>query len=167
MHRLRRTVAVTAIAMSILAAGACAAAARVPPGTPAGTTWQEQMLASINANRSANGQPPLGRCTTLDRAASGHSLDQAAHNTMTHTGSDGSTVAVRVEGAGYQGWTNIGENVATGYSSVDQVMTGWMNSTGHRANILNPNYTSVGFGLGYGSSGQPYWTQDFGRSGSC
>ncbi|MBD2773011.1 hypothetical protein ICL16_13245 [Iningainema sp. BLCCT55] len=53
-----------------------------------------------------------------------------------------------------------GENVASGYSSAQDVMRGWMNSTGHRANILNPNYREIG--IGYARGNQPYWTQTFG-----
>jgi len=176
MHRLRRAIATTAIALSVLSAGACVAAPRsgapagtpVPPvGAPAPATWQDEMVVSINNNRAAAGAPALVRCGSLDRAAQAHSNDQAATNTMTHTGSDGSTIGTRANRSGYLGWTALAENVAAGYTSVDGVMTGWMNSAGHKANLLNPAYTTVGVGRADSSSGRPYWTQDFGRSGSC
>jgi len=172
MHRLRRAVAITAITLSTLGVVACVPAPRA--GAPAGAaapaaaaTWQAQMLASINANRAAAGQAPLTRCGSLDRAAQAHTQDQAATNTMTHTGSDGSTIGPRANRAGYVGWTSLGENVAVGYTTVDAVMTGWMNSAGHRANLLNGGYTHVGVGLAYSASGRAYWTQDFGASGTC
>ena len=125
------------------------------------------MLARINSERAAVGAAPLVACGTLRSAAQGHTLDQASHSTMTHTGSDGSDLRTRAERAGYRGWTSIGENVAYGYASVDAVMNGWMASSGHRANLLNPAFTHVGLGQAAGSGGTPYWTQDFGRSGSC
>jgi uncharacterized protein YkwD len=176
MHRLRRAVAATAITLSTLAVVACVPAPHsgAPSGAVAPTgaaapaaTWQDQMLASINAQRAAAGKPALARCGSLDRAAQAHTEDQAATNTMTHTGSDGSTLGPRANRAGYLGWTSLGENVAMGYSTVDAVMIGWMNSSGHRANLLNGGYTHVGVGLAHSASGQAYWTQDFGASGTC
>ena len=86
---------------------------------------------------------------------------------MTHTGSDGSGLGLRADRAGYLGWTALGENVAMGYPSVDAVMAGWMGSSGHRANLLSTSYVHVGFGLANATNGSPYWTQDFGRSGTC
>jgi uncharacterized protein YkwD len=165
--------AVALVALLALVAVACGAA---PPATTAappapaaatGATWQDAMLASVNAQRAAVGAAPLSRCGTLDRAAQDHSADQAATNTMTHDGSDGSTIGPRATRAGYVGWTALGENVAAGYTSVDAVMNGWMNSSGHRANILSTTYTHVGFGRADSATGRPYWTQDFGRSGTC
>jgi len=125
------------------------------------------MLASVNAQRAQAGVGALSLCGTLTTAAQRHSEDQAAHNSMTHTGSDGSTLGTRAGRAGYNGWTALGENVAYGYTGVDSVMTGWMNSSGHRANILSSTYTHVGFGRATSGSGTEYWTQDFGRSGAC
>lgn len=129
--------------------------------------WESQMLARINSERSAVGASPLAICNTLRTAAQNHSADQAAHNTMTHTGSDGSTLTTRANRAGYTGWIALGENVAYGYGTVDAVMTGWMNSPGHRANLLDTGFTHVGLGQAAGSGGALYWTQDFGRAGRC
>jgi len=125
------------------------------------------MLARINSERAAVGASPLSMCNTLRTAAQNHSADQAAHNTMTHTGSDGSALNTRADRAGYTGWTALGENVAYGYATVDSVMTGWMNSSGHRANLLSTSFSHVGLGQAAGSGGSLYWTQDFGRSGHC
>lgn len=125
------------------------------------------MLDHVNAQRAANGVGPLSLCGTLGVAAQRHSDDQAARATMTHTGSDGSTLGDRAGRAGYVGWTGLGENVAYGYGTVDAVMSGWMNSPGHRANLLSAGYTHVGFGRTSSANGTPYWTQDFGRNGSC
>ena len=64
-------------------------------------------------------------------------------------------------------WSNLGENVAYGYGSVAAVMSAWMNSSGHRANILSSSFAHVGVGRADASNGTPYWTQDFGRGGTC
>ena len=76
------------------------------------------MLTRINAERAAVGAAPFRLCATLMTAAQRHSEDQAAHSTMSHTGSNGSTMVQRAEAAGYVGWTSIAENVAAGYPSV-------------------------------------------------
>jgi uncharacterized protein YkwD len=54
-----------------------------------------------------------------------------------------------------------GENIAAGQTSPDQVMTSWMNSSGHRANILNSSFGHIGVGIVKNSAGTIYWTQDF------
>lgn len=56
----------------------------------------------------------------------------------------------------------LGENIAMGYEDIDAVMSGWMNSTGHRHNILNPQYTHAGFGYARFGDGTPYWCAQFG-----
>jgi uncharacterized protein YkwD len=79
---------------------------------------------------------------------------------MSHTGSDGSSPGDRITRAGYT-WSAYGENVAYGYATPEQVMNGWMNSPGHRANILNCSFKEIGVGLAQPGS---YWTQDFGTA---
>ncbi len=84
---------------------------------------------------------------------------------MSHTGGDGSTMSQRVERAGYVGWMRLGENVAAGYPTIAAVMMGWMNSPGHRQNLLDARF--VHLGVGQTTNGSIYWTQDFGTSGTC
>jgi uncharacterized protein YkwD len=89
----------------------------------------------------------------------------AAMGTMTHVGSDGSILADRLTRSGYlpgSGTWAIGENVARGYTSVSGVVSAWMASPSHRTNILNPKFVHAGLGR----SGS-YWTNDFGRGGTC
>jgi uncharacterized protein YkwD len=86
----------------------------------------------------------------------------AASGVMSHTGPDGSTMTSRVEAAGYE-WSTLGENIARGQSDAASVMESWMNSPGHRANILNCSFTELGVGVHFGDGG-PWWTQDFGAS---
>lgn len=127
-----------------------------------------RVLELVNQHRATAGLSPLIRAAELDSAAQRHSNDMATNNFMSHTGSDGSTPGQRITAAGYS-WTTYGENVAAGYTTADAVVTGWMNSSGHRANILNGNFKEIGIAVVYraGTTYGYYWTQDFGaRSGS-
>ncbi|MGA0878914.1 MAG: CAP domain-containing protein, partial [Ilumatobacteraceae bacterium] len=91
---------------------------------------------------------------------------------ISHTGPDGSDLRQRVAAAGYNGWTNIGENLAAGQGSVAAVMDSWVKSAGHMANLIKPEFRHVGFGrqmgLLTGNTNQSwFWVQNFGASGSC
>ncbi|BCB82176.1 hypothetical protein GCM10022251_46150 [Phytohabitans flavus] len=128
--------------------------------SPAQSADENKVVEITNQERAAAGCGPVKVNTKLASAARLHSQDQAEHNKMSHDGSDGSSPWERSERAGY---TNaIGENVAAGYRTSAAVMDGWMNSDGHRANILNCNAKAIGVGLAYASNGTPYWTQMFG-----
>ena len=81
-------------------------------------------------------------------------------NYFSHTSPDGTTFVTRAKAAGYT--SPIGENIAWGYRTPEAVMTAWMNSPGHRANILNCKAKAVGVGLARKADGTPYWTQVFG-----
>jgi uncharacterized protein YkwD len=126
-----------------------------------------RVLALVNQHRAANGLAPLTRAVELDSAAQRHSNDMATNNFFNHTGSDGSSAGQRITAAGYR-WTRCGENIAAGYSSPDAVVTAWMNSALHRANILNANFREIGIAVGYNAGGtyRYYWTQDFGSRGT-
>jgi len=143
------------------------APAGAPQPAPATGTWVAQMLVRINAERTAVGAAPLELCARLTTAAQAHSEDQAATGTMSHIGSNGSTMTQRVETTGYIGWRSLAENVAAGYPDANTVMNGWMNSTGHRANLLSASSAHVGLGRATSGSGSLYWAQNFGRGGSC
>lgn len=62
--------------------------------------------------------------------------------------------------------SSTGENVAMGYDTASAVMTGWMNSPGHRANILNPAFTQIAIGLATDGAGRRYWTMNLGAGAS-
>lgn len=132
------------------------------PSTPKATATASGVTARViqlvNAERAKVGCSALTANATLAKAAQAHSADMAAHQNMSHTGSDGSSPGDRITRAGYS-WSAYGENVAYGYSTPEQVMAGWMSSPGHRANILNCSYKEIGVGLAQPNS---YWTQDFG-----
>ena len=118
-------------------------------------------LCLVNAERDKAGCGPVRSNSALQRAAQGHSVDMAAEDYFSHTGTDGRTFADRIRAAGYTGGT-IGENIAAGQATASAVMRSWMGSAGHRANILNCRFTSLGVGYARGGSYGTYWTQDFG-----
>ncbi|MDQ7910898.1 CAP domain-containing protein [Phytohabitans sp. ZYX-F-186] len=128
--------------------------------SPTQSADENKVVEIANQERASAGCGPVKVNAKLAAAAGLHSQDQAEHDNMSHTGSDGSTPWERSEEAGY---TNaIGENVAAGYRTPAAVMDGWMNSEGHRANILNCDAKAIGVGLAYAGNGTPYWTQMFG-----
>jgi uncharacterized protein YkwD len=121
----------------------------------------EELLRLVNAERRRVNAPPLVLNDRLTRAAQGHAQDMATSRRMSHTGSDGSTLRSRIDATQYQ-WSTLGENVAMGQSTATAVMAAWMNSPGHRQNILNPAFSELGIGSASGG-GRPYWVQVFAR----
>ncbi|MBM9459684.1 CAP domain-containing protein [Nocardioides sp. zg-536] len=133
-------------------------------GAPIGTTTERQVLTLANRERAAAGCGPLVMEARLRAAARGHSADMAARNYFSHDSLDGRTFADRIEAAGYRSWQLLGENIAAGQRSATEVMRDWMNSPGHRRNILNCSFTEIGVGhVVRARDGRAYWTQDFGR----
>lgn len=131
-----------------------------PPS--AGDSREAQVLAIVNRERADNGCGSVVINNDLAEAARLHSQDQGEHTNMSHTGSDGSSFVDRARRAGYD--NPIGENVAMGYETPAAVMDGWMNSAGHRANILNCDAKAMGVGVATGADGRLYWTQVFGAT---
>ncbi len=129
------------------------------------------VLALVNQARASAGVAPLTANSKLAFAARTQSLNMAARSmevgdgqAMKHTlyGTTSPTNTGRVDLAGYDDWTWIGENIAYGYTSPQSVFTAWMNSPGHRSNILSADYTEIGISLAYNARGVAYWTQTFG-----
>jgi uncharacterized protein YkwD len=165
MRRFPPASIAVAIAVCVGSLAACTAAPPAGPVLPA--DWSPSMLAQLNALRAGSGLAPLADCPALDRSAQNQSNGQAAMRKLSHSGSDSSTLQQRVARAGYAGWSSLGENVGSGFVSVDGVMAAWMGDAEHRNNLLGAGYTSVGFGEASGSNGVSYWTQDFGSGGTC
>jgi uncharacterized protein YkwD len=117
----------------------------------------EQVFTLVNQQRQQAGCAALKDDSRLDTAAQGHSTDMATQHYFDHTTPSGVTFDKRETAAGYP--SPGGENIAMGQTSAQQVMTDWMNSPGHRANILNCQFTAIGIGL---DTNGWYWTQDFG-----
>ncbi|MFF3378711.1 CAP domain-containing protein [Streptomyces sp. NPDC002680] len=114
-----------------------------------------------NRERARAGLPPLATDALLTRAAQAHSTDMVVRQFYSHTGPDGSQPWDRAAAAGSTRRT-IGENIACGQRSPAEVVEGWMNSPGHRANILKREFTHIGIGFAGGGKAGTYWTQLFG-----
>jgi uncharacterized protein YkwD len=124
------------------------------------STVAAEILRLVNAERSKAGCSALSSESHLDAAAQKHTDLQAEKNTMSHQLPGEASMGDRVTAAGYK-WRGLGENVAAGYTSAESVMDGWMNSPGHKANILNCGFEELGVGRAKSSSGTLYWTQVF------
>lgn len=133
---------------------------QTPGGDHSQNSFEEQVVALVNEERAKAGLSPL----TLDtRAASAAAVRSGEIQTsFSHTRPDGSSFSTALTQAGIN-YRSSGENIAYGQTTPEQVMNSWMNSSGHRANILNADFTSIGVGYTQSSSGTPYWTQLFFR----
>lgn len=123
---------------------------------------QARSQGRICGNRRFASARPLSANNSLNRAAQVHSADMATRRQLSHTGSNGSSVGQRTKQAGYQ-WRAIAENIGVGYNSGSAVVRGWLNSPGHCANIMNPNYSEGGVSVVRGRDGKLYWTMVYGR----
>src|SRR3954462_3878381 len=123
----------------------------IDTNVPAGTTTPQQLtqasiLAAVNEARRLNGgQKPMAYNVKLEQAARSQAnlmanKDQLAHNL-------GVTLRERVDAAGYEG--AVGENIAGGQQSLQQAIEGWLNSSGHRATLLNDKFTEFGLAVAY------------------
>lgn len=126
-------------------------------------TYRSELLRLTNLERQRAGLRPLTLSTSLGQAAQSHSDDMARNRFFSHTGFNGSTVVSRARAAGYA-YSYVGENISAGATSPEDALRRWMNSPGHRANILRPEYTEIGFGYTHAPNGQyrSYWVQVFG-----
>ncbi|MEU5862528.1 MULTISPECIES: CAP domain-containing protein [unclassified Nonomuraea] len=131
-----------------------------PAGT-VGTAEENEVLRLVNAERAKGGCNPLKHDAQLRAAAFGHSSDMAAKNYFDHTSKDGRSFMDRIRAAGFTGGTAFAENIAKGQTTPASVMSSWMNSSGHRANIMNCRYTVIGVGVARNGQGPLHWTQDF------
>jgi uncharacterized protein YkwD/stress response protein SCP2 len=114
-----------------------------------------------NRRRTGAGLRPLAADPRLTAAAQAHSADMVARDFYAHTDPDGGRPWDRTGAAGAP-HRAVGENIACGQRSPADVVEGWMNSPGHRANILGPDFTHIGVGLAGGGRAGTYWTQVFG-----
>lgn len=162
---------------ALAAAGACAAVATgavLAPGQALGDTpfdmdsfmasaggVQLKVVNLTNNERSKAGCGPLSTSTNLNVVAQQHASDMAANNYFSHNSQNGQTPFDRMRAAGAAASGYMGENIAWGQTTPEQVMTAWMNSSGHRANILNCNFKGIGVGYAVAPDGKTYWVQDF------
>lgn len=136
-------------------------AAAPPPSTKAAarvaSSTAEQVITLVNGERAQAGCQPLTEEPHLTKAAQDYSDDMSARDFFAHTNPEGVTFDQRIKNAGYS--KPGAENIAKGQTSAAQVMDAWMNSEGHRANILNCSLTKIGVGV---TTKGWYWVQDFG-----
>ena len=137
-------------------------------------SWESEILRITNVERQNAGLNPLVVCTRLANSALAHTNRMLEGQFFSHSDpGTGTASGDRIRSTGYldssNGW-GYGENIAMGYSSPSATMVGWMNSPGHRANILNPSFTHLGVGVNIGKWDVWYRsvaTQNFGYGGSC
>ncbi|MCX4878512.1 CAP domain-containing protein [Streptomyces sp. NBC_00847] len=132
------------------------------PLTPGDLTRTAAEVVDLtNRQRARAGLPPLAGDPLLATAAQAHSADMVARSFYSHTSPEGTQPWDRAAAAGARR-RSIGENIACGQRSPAEVVDGWMNSPGHRANILKPDFTHIGIGFAGGGPAGTYWTQLFG-----
>ncbi len=121
------------------------------------SAMEQEVVALVNAERAKYGLAALTLSTELSDGARLKSQDMAEQNYFSHTSPTYGSPFEMMKTLGIS-YRSAGENIAKGYSTAASVMEGWMNSEGHRANILNSSYTEIG--VGYVADGN-YWTQWF------
>ena len=121
-------------------------------------SYAEQVVKLVNEERAKAGLPALNVMTDLTAAANVRAVE--IKQSFSHTRPNGSSfsTAIKEQGVSFRG---SGENIAWGQKTPQQVMNGWMNSEGHRANILNKNFKNIGVGYYQDEKGVNYWVQLF------
>jgi uncharacterized protein YkwD len=158
----RALVAASASAALVLAVGVPAATASTTAPAAVVTaassqTPEQQVFAQLNQERAKAGLRPLKASSSLNAAAEAWAAQLAKTGTFQH-----STSAWRDQRLSPAGWAASGENIAAGYTGSNAAMSGWMNSSGHKANILNRSYYGVGVGYVKGGPYGHYWVTIFG-----
>jgi len=118
----------------------------------------EQVVTLVNAERAKEGLAPLSIDTKVQAAAQVRAVE--SEQSFSHTRPNGSSFATALKEQNVS-YRRAGENIAWGQRSPEEVVNAWMNSSGHRANIMNPNFTKIGVGYYRNSKGLNYWSQLF------
>lgn len=121
---------------------------------------EQEVLKLVNKVRSENGLSPLAWADDVANVARAHSKDMIDRSFFSHTNPDGLSPFDRLNNNGIS-FRSAAENIAYGQRTAEAVMDAWMNSSGHRANILNKNITEIGIGAVKNQNGTIYWTQVF------
>lgn len=121
---------------------------------------EQAVLDDTNAERKKAGLDPLTVDAKLLAAARGHAANMAKTDRLDHT-LDGLTAADRVKAAGYE-FSRTGENIAWNQKTPKAAVAGWMQSAGHKENLLNTDFTQIGVAAAKNAKGEPYWVQVFG-----
>lgn len=148
-----RRSSIAALAACFIAFGATHASACSTPSNV--NALATEIAQGLNAHRAANGLPQLEYNRRLGRAAMTHACDMSVNGFFGHNGSNGSDIVQRVNSTGYRQCL-VAENLAWGYPRSEQIVSGWMNSAGHRANMLHPRVAEFGVAVTDGAKG-PNW----------
>ena len=168
---MQRSTLFTAAAGVLLAAGcaipmagAAPSSASSSPAPSSSSATESRIFDLINRQRQRQGLKPLVFNRELDRMAKIQAENMARFQKMAHTIPDASlpTLSDRARYVGY-GYSRLAENVALGYPNAETVVEGWMNSRGHRQNILDAGVVETGIGIARSSAGGIYYCQVFGR----
>ncbi len=125
-----------------------------------GSQQATQVVKLVNQQRSAKGLAALKSDSQLARLAQLKAEDMAKKGYFSHTSPTYGSAFDMMKAAGYS-YRTAGENIAKGQKTASSVMNGWMNSSGHRANILGTGYTKIGVGYALDKNGTPHWVQIF------
>ncbi len=135
--------------------------------TPSNTTvsssnlsYEQKVAELVNIERQKAGLPALVFDSAVSNVARTKSKDMAANNYFAHQSPTYGSAGDMLTKFGIK-WSAWGENIASGQKTPEAVVTAWMNSSGHRANILSSNFSKIGVGYAVNSNGTPYWTQMF------
>jgi len=122
------------------------------------TAVEKDVIAHVNVARKAADLNPVTADPILTKHMREYAAALAEKGELSHT--LGGKVGERATAAGYK-WSNVGENVAAGQDDAKEVVEAWMNSEGHKANILNPKFVHIGVGTVVAADGIRYWSQMF------
>lgn len=131
----------------------------IPEASPL-QAYETEVIRLTNAERTKRGLTALGTNWQLSRVARYKSQDMINKNYFSHTSPTYGSPFTMMQSFGLR-FSAAGENIAYGQRTPQEVVTAWMNSPGHRANILSPAYTQIGVGAAKKSNGTLYWTQEF------
>jgi uncharacterized protein YkwD len=132
-------------------------------GTPAeADQYAARIVDLVNEERQQRGLAPVMTNATLARLSGDYACEMIEGNFFEHTDPiTGATVGSRALAAGYY-FRKVGENLAGGFTSPEETMAQWMDSPGHRANILDPDFIELGAAVRTGGTYRWYWVQEFG-----
>ena len=158
LRRIR--VATGLLLAATVASGALTTPAAASPSVAAASSAVQlkfDVVGSVNKVRAQQGCKPLKIAKKLNKSAQRHADDMAAKSYFSHTSADGRSWVSRQRATGWK--KPGGENIARGFDAAGSVMTAWMNSPGHRRNIVNCKFRHIGVGF---TADGAYWVQNFG-----
>lgn len=132
----------------------------IPSASSTAESYENKVIALVNKERSKRGLSMLAKDARLARTARLKSQEMVTKNYFSHTSPVYGSPFTMMQSFGIR-FTAAGENIAMGQKTPEAVMSAWMNSPGHRSNILSPAYNRIGIGYARKSNGVAYWTQEF------